>query len=135
LFVTVDTVDKVANRAEKLGDFMTLIEPDVPDEIIGDVKKLGEATSKCAREMGDAIYSLFENIQGVHEKTISIERYEAEVDELAWKVLITVFKELEIEKFSHRMMLREMIRHLSSISNKMEDASDRIDIIGLRLKS
>jgi predicted phosphate transport protein (TIGR00153 family) len=135
LFVTVDTVDKVANRAEKLGDFMTLIGPDVPDEIIGDVKKMGEATCKCAREMGDAIYSLFENIKGVHEKTISIERYEAEVDELAWKVLITVFKELEIEKFSHRMMLREMIIHLSSISNKIEDASDRIDIIGLRLKS
>ena len=135
LFVTVDTVDKVANRAEKLGDFMTLIGPDVPDKIISDVKKMGELTCKCAREMGDAIYSLFENIKGVHEKTISIERYEAEVDELAWKVLITVFKELEIEKFSHRMMLREMIIHLSSISNKMEDASDRIDIIGLRLKS
>ena len=71
----------------------------------------------------------------VHEKTVSIERHEAEVDRLAWQVLESIFKKLEIEKFSHRMMLREMVLHLSSISNKMEDASDRIDIIGLRLKS
>ena len=92
LFVTVDTVDKVANRAEKLGDFITLIWPEV-------------------------------------------EHYESEVDRLAWQVLEIIFKELEIEKFSHRMMLREMVVHLSSISNKMEDASDRINIIGLRLKS
>ena len=135
LFVTVDTVDKVANRAEKLGDFITLIWPEIPEEITGDVRKIGEITCDCAREMADAVYSLFEDIKVVHEKTINIERYEAEVDMLAWRVLETVFKELEIEKFSQRMMLREMVMHLSSISNKMEDASDRIDIIGLRLKS
>jgi uncharacterized protein Yka (UPF0111/DUF47 family) len=63
-----------------------------------------------------------------------IEEYEAKVDKVAWKVLERVFKELEIEKFSHRMMLREMIIHLSSISNKMEDASDRLEIIALRLR-
>jgi uncharacterized protein Yka (UPF0111/DUF47 family) len=71
----------------------------------------------------------------VHKDTLEIEEYEAEVDKLAWKVLNTVFKKLAIEKFSHRMMLREMVIHLSSISNKMEDAADRIDIIGLRLRS
>ena len=135
LFITVDTVDKVANRAEKLGDFLTLILPVIPDEIVKDVRKMGEITCACAHEMGDAVYSLFEDIKRVHEKTVIIERHEAEVDKLAWKVLETVFKRLEIEKFSHRMMLREMVQHLSSISNKMEDASDRIDIIGLRLKS
>ena len=135
LFVTVDTVDKVANRAEKLGDFITLIWPEVPDDIVKDVKKIGEITCLCAHEMRDAIYSLFENIKEVQEKTVNIEHYESEVDRLAWQVLEIIFKELEIEKFSHRMMLREMVVHLSSISNKMEDASDRINIIGLRLKS
>jgi predicted phosphate transport protein (TIGR00153 family) len=135
LFVTVDTVDKVAGKAEKLGDFMTLIWPEIPNEIIGDVKRMGELTCACAHDMSDAVYSLFEDIGTVHEKTISIERYEAEIDKLAWQVLKIVFRKLDIEKFSHRMMLREMILHLSSISNKIEDASDRIDIIGLRLKS
>jgi len=135
LFVTVDTVDKVANRAEKLGDFITLIWPEVPEEIIKDVRKMGEITCSCAHEMRAAIYSLFENFKEVHKKTVNIEHYEAQIDRLAWQVQEAVFKNLEIEKFSHRMMLREMVMHLNSISNKMEDASDRINIIALRLKS
>jgi predicted phosphate transport protein (TIGR00153 family) len=135
LFIAVDTIDKVANRAEKLGDFITLIMPDIPAEIHRELQKMGELTCQCADKMRDAVYNLFGSMKEVHEDTIEIERYEAQVDKLAWKVLDKVFKELEIEKFSHRMMLREMVIHLSSISNKMEDASDRIDIIGLRLKS
>ena len=135
LFIAVDTVDKVANRAEKLGDFLTLIEPDIPDEIREDIGKIGDITCKCAEKMKDAVFSLFENIKEVHKDTVEIGQYEAKVDKLAWQVLETLFKKLDIEKFSHRMMLREMVIHLSSISNKMEDASDRIDIIGLRLKS
>jgi hypothetical protein len=135
LFIAVDTVDKVANRAEKLGDFLTLIEPVIPDEIREDIGKMGDITCKCAEKMKDAVFSLFENVREVHKDTVEIEQYEAKVDKLAWHVLDTVFKKLDIEKFSHRMMLREMIIHLSSISNKMEDASDRIDIIALRLKS
>jgi predicted phosphate transport protein (TIGR00153 family) len=135
LFIAVDTVDKIANRAEKLGDFLTLIEPEIPEEIQEDIRSMGEITCKCADKVKDAMFNLFENIKEVHRDTVEIEKYEAKVDKLAWKVLDTVFKKLEIEKFSHRMMLREMTLHLSSISNKMEDASDRIDIIGLRLRS
>jgi hypothetical protein len=135
LFITVDIVDKVANRAEKLGDFITLISPDVPEEITKNVRKMGDHTCRCAEKMRDAVYNLFDSMEEVHKDTIEIERYETKVDKLAWHVLETIFKKLEIEKFSHRMMLREMIIHLSSISNKMEDASDRIDIIALRLKS
>ena len=96
---------------------------------------MGDVTCLCADKMRDAVHNLFGNMKEVHDDTIAIEQYEAQVDKLAWKILEKVFKELDIEKFSHRMMLREMVIHLSSISNKMEDASDRIDIISLRLKS
>jgi predicted phosphate transport protein (TIGR00153 family) len=134
LFIAVDTVDKVANRAEKLGDFLTLIEPEIPREIRKEIREMGDMTCRCADAMKHAMYNLFEDIKEVHRETIEIEQFEAKIDKLAWRVLERIFKELEIEKFSHRMMLREMVIHLSSISNKMEDASDRIDIIGLRLK-
>jgi predicted phosphate transport protein (TIGR00153 family) len=135
LFITVDAVDKVANRAENLGDFLALIGPYIPEEIREDVRKMCKLTCRCADSMEDAVISLFEDIKNVHEDTVQIEEYESTIDRLAWRVLDTIFKKLEIEKFSHRMMLREMVIHLSSISNKMEDAADRIDIIGLRLKT
>jgi hypothetical protein len=135
LFMTVDSVDKVANRAEKLGDFITLITPGVPEEIRDDLHTMGELTYMGARKLQDAVKHLFSDIQQMHTDTIEVERLEAEVDKYAWKVLVTIFKQLEIEKFSHRMMLREMVIHLASISNKMEDTSDRLDVIALKLLS
>ncbi|RKX95874.1 MAG: hypothetical protein DRP84_02775, partial [Spirochaetes bacterium] len=46
-----------------------------------------------------------------------------------------VFKELKIKKFSEKLLLRELILHINYISNKMEDASDKLDIIALKLKT
>jgi predicted phosphate transport protein (TIGR00153 family) len=135
LFITVDTVDKVANRAEKLGDFITLVSPDIPDDIRGYLREMGKLTVQCAEKMREAIHNLFEDIKVVHKDTTEVDHMESRLDKFAWKIMETIFKKLEIEKFSHRMMLREMVIHLSSISNKMEDAADRIDIIALKLKS
>jgi hypothetical protein len=135
LFMTVDSVDKVANRAEKLGDFIALITPVIPEEIREDLRTMGELTYQGARKLQDAVNHLFSDIDQVHKDTTEVERLEAEVDKYAWRVLVTVFKKMDIEKFSHRMMLREMVIHLSSISNKMEDTSDRLDVIALKLLS
>ena len=135
LFLTVDSVDKVANRAEKLGDFIALITPVIPPEIRDDLRTMGELTYQGALKLKDAVAHLFSDIDQVHTDTTEVERLEAEVDKYAWRVLVTVFKKMDIEKFSHRMMLREMVIHLASISNKMEDTSDRLDIIALKLLS
>ncbi len=134
LFLTVDSVDKVANRSEKLGDFLTLISPEIPVAIRDDIRLMGELTYECAKKLKDAMYHLFSDMGAVHGDSLEIERLEAQVDKHAWKVLEKVFKKLEIEKFSHRMMLREMVIHLSSITNKMEDTSDILDVIALRIR-
>jgi uncharacterized protein Yka (UPF0111/DUF47 family) len=81
------------------------------------------------------VYHLFEDVKKVYEDSVKVESLEGEVDKYAWKVMETIFEKLDIKKFSERMMLREMVIHISSISNKMEDASDKIDIISLKMRS
>lgn len=134
LYVALDFVDKVANRAEKTGDFLTLIHPVIPDEIREDVKKMGALTYECAEKLRDCVYHLFDDVKKVYEDSVKVESLEGEVDKYAWKVLETIFEKLDIKKFSERMMLREMVIHISSMSNKMEDASDKIDIISLKMR-
>jgi uncharacterized protein Yka (UPF0111/DUF47 family) len=46
-----------------------------------------------------------------------------------------VFKKIEGLKFSQKMMLRELILRVNSITNRMEDASDRLDLIVLKLRT
>jgi len=133
LFIAVDAVDSVANEAETTGDILTLIEPKIPDEITDDLRQMGKLTVECADKLRIGVYNLFENIKVVFDQMKEVERLEGEVDKYVWSTLNRIFKELKIEKFSERMVLRELILHVNYISNKMEDASDKLDIIALKL--
>jgi predicted phosphate transport protein (TIGR00153 family) len=135
LFIAIDYIDDVANEAETAGDLLTLIQPEIPEEIKGDVKAIAALTLQCAERLKDGVYNLFENIEVVFEDMGVVEQLEGEVDKYVWKTLETVFKKLNIEKFSVRMLLREFILHLNWITNKMEDASDKIDVVAINLKT
>lgn len=135
LFIALDYIDDVANEAETAGDLLTLTQPEIPEEIMDDVKAITTLTLQCAEHLKDGVYNLFENIEVVFEDMSAVEQLEGEVDKYVWKSLEKVFTKLKIEKFSVRMLLREFILHLNSITNKMEDASDKIDIIALSIKA
>jgi len=135
LFIALDSIDIVANEAETGGDILTLIEPSIPVELKEDFKKIGEITVACAEKLREGIYSLFDNITIVSEIIKEVERLEGEADIYIRRDLEMVFKKLDIKKFSERMMLREIILRLNSITNKMEDASETLDIIALKMIS
>ncbi|MFW6137898.1 MAG: DUF47 domain-containing protein [Spirochaetota bacterium] len=135
LFIAVDSIDDVANEAETSGDILTLIEPTIPEELKDDFKQMDQLTIQCAHKFRDGIYNLFDNINLVFDLMKEVEQLEGEVDKYVWKSLNKVFKELDIQSFSQKLMLRELILRVNSISNEMEDASDKIDIIALHLIS
>jgi len=133
LFITVDAVDDVANEAETTGDILTLIEPNIPEELIPDLREMGKLTIECVDKLKSGVNNLFDNINLVFDEMKEVEQLEGQVDKYVWKTLNMVFKELKIEKFSERLMLRELILHINYITNKMEDASDKLDVIALKL--
>ena len=135
LFITVDAVDDVANEAETTGDILTLIQPDIPKEIVDDLREMGKLTVICAEKLTEGVNNLFENINLVFDQMKEVEYYEGAIDKYVWSSLQKVFKELKIKKFSEKLLLRELILHINFISNKMEDASDKLDIIALKLKT
>jgi predicted phosphate transport protein (TIGR00153 family) len=135
IYLTIEFVDKVAKRAEIIGDFLTLVHPFIPQEVHEHVRKIWDLTYECGTKLRDGVYNLFENIDIVFKNTSEVEDLEGEVDRYTWEALIMIFKKMRIEKFSHRMMLREMIEHISEVTNRMEDASEKLDIVALKLKS
>jgi len=135
LFITVDAVDDVANEAETTGDILTLIQPNIPEEIINDLKEMGRLSVTCAEKLKDGVHNLFGDINLVFDQMKEVEYYEGAVDKYVWASLQKVFKKLKIEKFSEKLLLRELILHINYITNRMEDASDKLDIIALKLKT
>jgi len=135
LFIGLDLIDKIANAAETSGDFLTLVEPEIPDTIKENLKKMIELTQLCAEKLKDAVYNLFGDATAVFNDTKEIEHLEGEVDKYVWKSIEAVFKKIEGLKFSEKIILRELILHVNSLTNKMEDASDWLDVIVLRLRT
>ena len=135
LFIALDFIDKVANEAEKGGDFLSLIEPGIPDLIKDNIRKMSKLTGLCVEKLKDAVYNLFDNAGTVFEDTKEIEHLEGEVDKYIWKSIEAVFKKIDGLKFSEKMMLRELILRVNSITNRMEDASDRLDLVVLKLRT
>ena len=135
LFIAIDYIDDIANEAETGGDLLTLTQPEFPSEMKENVKKMAELTVQCAERLKVGVYNLFDNIEVVFDDMKAVEHLEGEVDKYVWKTLEMIFKQLNIEKFSVRLLLREFILHLNSITNKMEDASDKIDIVALSTKA
>ena len=56
-------------------------------------------------------------------------------DKYIWKSIEAIFKKIDGLKFSEKMMLRELILRVNSITNRMEDASDRLDLVVLKLRT
>jgi len=135
LYVAIDFIDNVANEAETAGDLLTLTEPEIPEQIKENVRKIADLTVQCAERLKDGVYNLFDNIDVVFEDMKAVEQLEGEVDKYVWETLDMVFKRLNIEKFSVKLLLREFILRLNYITNKMEDASDKIDIVALSTKA
>ena len=121
------------DEAETSGDILTLIEPVIPEEIQPDLRKIGELTIKCMKKLHEGVYNLFENIKLVFDLMKEVGNLEGEVDKYVWKTLNRIFKELKIRKFSEKLILREFILHVNDITNRMEDASDKINIIAIKL--
>jgi predicted phosphate transport protein (TIGR00153 family) len=134
LYLMLEFVDKVAKRAEIIGDFLTLVHPNIPPEIHEHVKRMWNLTYECGKELKDGIYNLFDQVDLVFKNTAEVENLESSVDQYARDALTMIFKKMDFEKFSHRMMLREMVMHISEVTNRMVDASEKLDLIALRMR-
>lgn len=57
------------------------------------------------------------------------------MNKYVWKSAEAVFKKIKGLNFSQKMMLRELILHINALTNRMEDASDRLDIVSVETEN
>ena len=71
---------------------------------------------------------LEENTKEVISLSIQVEEKEAEVDRLAFDINRAVFKSQELA-LAEKMLLKCLVQKVANISNKIEDVSDRFEIM------
>jgi predicted phosphate transport protein (TIGR00153 family) len=128
----IEMVDKIANQAEAIGDFVTLTRPDIPEFLNESIFSILEKTSACFQPLKEMLISFLNGKGDLPVNAKTLRQVEQEIDTIQFHCTREVFKtDLEkIEKFH----LKNLIDGISKISNHIEDASDYLMIVASKLK-
>ena len=123
----VEAMDKVADVAESCCDFLMLQRPEIPKEFGPKFMEITKNSIDCFQSLMEAYATLYEDFSTTLERIHQVNLEEEEVDREEWELARVIFKSnLEL---AHKMLLRELIEKISTISDKAEDASDKLEIL------
>ena len=121
------SIDKIADRAESTCDFIMLTRPNILEELKEDFRKITIDSIATFYPLREGKISLFKDFSSSLKKTIEVHGLEAKVDDEEWKLNRRIFtSELFL---SQKMLLRETVWHIVSISDVIEDAADVLEVL------
>lgn len=120
-------IDKIADRAESTCDFIMLTRPEIPEEFKEDFRKITLDSIAVFPSLKEGKMNLFKDFSLSREKTIEVHGLEARVDDEEWKMNRRIFTfELPL---AQKMLLRDVVWHIASISDVIEDAADVLEVL------
>ena len=125
--VLLELVDRVANKAEAVADFITLTRPNIPGFLEEGLRPLVAANVDIFKPLS-RMYEMFqEDANKVLEIGKAVSEREQFVDRLQWDLTKAVFKsDLTLAEKLH---LKEFIDEIAAISDRAEDVADRFEIM------
>ncbi len=100
---------------------------DIDDEFHKDflllIKAVGEAVEAIVR----SARAFFKNIDAVRDHLDKVYYWETESDKISTRLQRAIFRKEDL-RLSHRMLQRELARHLDKIADRAEDVADRLNI-------
>jgi predicted phosphate transport protein (TIGR00153 family) len=123
----IEQVDRLANAAEEILDYLLLQRVQVPAEIMPEIEEIAERSNAVFAEVKEAVTALFRNVNQAVVHTKAIEQLEGDVDHLE-RVAVKRLFELDIE-LAHKLQISGFIQRLVRLSDRAEDLSDLIELI------
>ncbi len=132
LLKLIEIIDDVANRSETVGDYYVLYQPEFTDEQAKTLVEIGKMTKVAFDLLKEAYGSLFKNFNKTVEKCAEIELIEEQIDTIEWRIRKDIFKG---EDLAMNILKKDYVLLLCDISDKIEDASDMLEIMVVRRKA
>jgi len=123
----IEQVDRLANAAEEVLDYLLLQRVQVPEQIMPEITEIAEQSSNVFSEVKGAVTSLFHRVDQALEHAKEIEQLEGAVDHLERRAMKRLF-ELEID-LARKLQISGFIQRLVRLSDRAEDLSDLIELI------
>ncbi len=127
----VEKNDRTLNKIETVSKIISFQKPVIIPELRKDIIKQVDCLVRSAEALNKAVEFLFEDMDRVNEYILLVEKMEHEEDELEAEMIKKLFStELPLER---KMETKEVIVNIGDITDIIEDTSDILEVILLKM--
>lgn len=126
----LESIDLVPNKAESVLHQIWLQNMSIPPELVEDVKMLVVANCQAFELLAEAAKKMFTDISAVVPAIDSVTAKEGESDVIERRLIKWMF-DSDIDK-ADRILLKELVLEIGAISDRAENAADRLRIIAIK---
>lgn len=101
--------------------------PEISDIFHAEFKALIDCSLQAAESIVLASRAFFKNISAVSDHLHKVYYWETESDKIATALQRNIFHREEM-RLSHRMLLKDLVRHLDKIADRAEDVADQMNV-------
>ncbi len=133
IYKLVESIDMVANSAEKCCDFFLNQRPIIPDFLISDYLGIVRESLGVSSPLKHSVLCYLKGICPIevsrqHSKEIGI--LESKVDSMEWNITKKIFSS-DLD-YSHKIHLRLCLDTIVGVSDLAEDAADQLELVTLK---
>ena len=129
----VEKVDGIADKVESVGDYYVLYSPLITEVEYQKLLNIGRISLEAFNKLVTAYKVLFTNFDETLVYCQEIEKLEEDVDKIEWDLKKALFEKKE-EELAMKILKKDFVNSLCDISDRIEDASDILEIMVVKRK-
>ncbi len=123
----LENMDSLLDRFKGALWRMEIENLDIEEDFHEDFFLLINAVVETVESIVRAVRAFFKNISAVADHLDKVYYWESESDKISTRLQSAIFRKEEL-RLSHRMLQRELARHLDKIADRAEDVADNLNI-------
>jgi uncharacterized protein len=124
----LESLDKVPNQVESALQMLLTHHMEIPAEFHSSVEQIVTICRRCVETLLNAVDKLFTDFTNATVAIGNVDELESAVDHLEAELIDKIFQSTNLDGVT-KLMLRDLVVKISSISDRAENAGDRIRII------
>jgi len=133
IFDLIDRVDRVPNQMEDIVVYVSIANTPFPGSLSDLFGEIIQRNIACVRNLADALDLLLIDLKASTERAKNVEVEETEIDTLERELYRGIFNEVSDSTTpGQRLLLKEFVRGVCAVSNRAEDAADRIELLAIK---
>lgn len=126
----MELIDDVADEAEKIADFLSIENPEIPSPWNEKIRKIIEKGILAFNLFRESFMLLHEDTQKAFSHAHKVKEVEKEVDRLQDGLNREIFQ--SNLQLAHKIQLRDLVISMGFISDSSENAADKISMISIK---